>query len=298
MEYVAEGKERLDRFLAGQMPEHSRAKLVRAIEDGQVRVNGQEQRSSYSLHQGDVVEVDDIPERAVHDLTPANIPLDVVYEDDDLAVVNKPRGLATHPAATLHEPTLVNALLGRAMPLSGTGEGYRPGIVHRLDKETTGLLVVAKNDRAHVHLQGQIASRSAERRYVAGVMREIERERFTLDGPLAVDPKYRTRRAVVADGKPAITHVKRLARTERGTLIACRLQTGRTHQIRVHLSSLGHPVLGDGVYGGPTDMPLQLHAAFLRIAHPTTGEEMAFFSVPPSDFLAGELVHRADLEVW
>ena len=295
---MAESEERLDKFLARSMPEHSRSKLVRAIEDGLVRVDGRDRRASHMLKAGDNVEVMAIAETPAHDLTPADIPIDVIYEDDALAVVNKPRGLATHPAASLREPSLVNALLSRSMKLSGGDEEFRPGIVHRLDKETTGLLVIAKTDAAHVLIQRQIAQRTAERRYVATVARDLERERFTLDGPLGLDPKHRTRRAVVADGKPAITHVRRLARTELGTLIACRLETGRTHQIRVHMAALGHPVLGDVLYGGGGFVPMQLHSAFLRLIHPTTSEEMAFFVEPPADFAARELVKRSDIEVW
>ncbi|RYG40106.1 RluA family pseudouridine synthase, partial [bacterium] len=185
-----------------------------------------------------------------------------------------------------NEPTLVEALLGRGTSLSEGSAAFRPGIVHRLDKETTGLLVVAKTDAAHANLAAQIEAKTAGRDYLAVVKGEIERERFTIDAPLGPDPRDRTKRAVVSNGKAAITHLRRLDRADGGTLLEARLETGRTHQIRVHLMAIGHPVLGDTLYA-PLEchgVPLQLHAYRLAVEHPTTGERMQFETDPPSDF--------------
>lgn len=287
MEFVAESSERLDRFLAQRLPEHSRTKLAKLIDAGEVTVDGQAQKPSFKLEPGMKVALGEPPETPAHDLTPAEIPLDIVYEDDVLLVVNKPRGLASHPAASLNEPSLVNALLARGTKLSEVGEAFRPGIVHRLDKETTGLMVVAKTDTAHVTLARQIEGKSAERRYVAVVGGNVERERFLIDMPIGRDPKNRIRMAVVPDGKFARTHVKRLARLDAGTLLACRLETGRTHQIRVHLAYHAMPVLGDTIYAPKAlrEGPMQLHAAYLAFDHPTDGRRLAFTAEPDEKFL-------------
>jgi 23S rRNA pseudouridine1911/1915/1917 synthase len=287
MEFVAESSERLDRFLAQRLPEHSRTKLAKLIDAGEVTVDGQAQKPSFKLEPGMKVALSEPPETPAHDLTPAEIPLDIVYEDDVLLVVNKPRGLASHPAASLNEPSLVNALLARGTKLSEVGEAFRPGIVHRLDKETTGLMVVAKTDTAHVTLARQIEGKSAERRYVAVVGGNVERERFLIDMPIGRDPKNRIRMAVVPDGKFARTHVKRLARLDAGTLLACRLETGRTHQIRVHLAYHAMPVLGDAIYAPKAlrEGPMQLHAAYLAFDHPTDGRRLAFTAEPDEEFL-------------
>lgn len=287
MEFLAEAPERLDRFLAQRLPEHSRTKLARLVEAGEVTVDGAPQKPSFRLEPGMRVALAEPEEKAAHDLTPADIPLDVVYEDEALLVVNKPRGLASHPASSLHEPSLVNALLARGTILSDVGEAFRPGIVHRLDKETTGLMVVAKTDAAHVALARQIEGKTAERRYLAVVAGDVERERFIIDMPIGRDPKHRVRMGVVPDGKPARTHVKRLTRLDAGTMLACRLETGRTHQIRVHLAYHAMPVLGDALYAPKAyrEGPLQLHAAYLAIDHPTGGRRLAFHAAPDEEFL-------------
>lgn len=298
MELIADGSERLDRFLAQRLPEHSRTKLVRLIDAGEVTVDGAPQKPSFKLEPGMTVSLPEPPETAAHDLTPADIPLEVVYEDAAMLVVNKPRGLASHPAASLGEPSLVNALLARGTPLSEVGEAFRPGIVHRLDKETTGLMVVAKTDSAHVSLARQMEGKTAERRYLALVAGDVERERFLIDMPIGRDPKHRVRMAVVPDGKPARTHVKRLARLEAGTLLACRLETGRTHQIRVHLAYHAMPVIGDALYAprAVREGPLQLHAAYLALDHPVDGRRMAFRAAPDASFLGREAYDPAALE--
>ena len=288
MEFIAEETERLDRFLARRLPEHSRTKLVRMIDAGEVLVDGRTQKSSLKLEPGMRIELPEPADKPAHDLTPADIPLDVVYEDDVLLVVNKPRGLASHPAASLNEPSLVNALLARGTRLSEVGEAFRPGIVHRLDRDTTGLMVVAKTDAAHVALARQIEGKTAERRYLALVAGNVERDRFVIDMPIGRDPRHRTRMGIVPDGKPSRTHVKRVARVDAGTLLACRLETGRTHQIRVHLAYHAMPVLGDALYApkAVAEGPLQLHAAYLAIDHPVDGRRLAFHARPDEEFLA------------
>ncbi len=280
--------ERLDKLLARRLPEHSRSRLAKLIASDSVTVDGVVARSSLKVEVGQVVELPEITETAAHDLTPADIELEVVFEDEWLLVVNKPRGLATHPAPSLKEPSLVNALLGRGQALSQGSEPWRPGIVHRLDKDTTGLMLVAKSDRAHGLLSAQMASRWAERRYLAIAMGEIERDRTRVEAPIGRDPRNRQRMAVVSGGKPAITHVEKLARVDAGTLVGCKLETGRTHQIRVHLQAIAHPVVGDRLYGpkGQEPSPLQLHAAMLAFKHPITEEQLELFAAPPSDFMA------------
>lgn len=298
MEFFAEESERLDRFLARRLPEHSRTKLARLVEAGEVTVDGLAQKPSFKLEAGMKVALAEPEDKPAHDLTPFDLALDVVYEDEALLVVNKPRGLASHPASSLNEPSLVNALLARGTKLSEVGEAFRPGIVHRLDKETTGLMVVAKTDAAHVNLARQMEGKTAERRYLALVAGTVERERFVIDMPIGRDPKHRVRMGVVPDGKPARTHVKRLERLDAGTLLACRLETGRTHQIRVHLAYHAMPVVGDALYapkavgGGP----LQLHAAYLALDHPSDGRRLAFHAAPDEEFLAHGVYDPAALD--
>ncbi len=287
---IADGRERLDVFLARHMPHHSRTRLARLISEGGVLVDGVVGKPSLGLEPGMEVSLEEPAPTAPHDLSPADIPLDVRYEDADLLIVNKPRGLAAHPASSLKEPSLVNALLARSHSLSTAGGDFRPGIVHRLDKETTGLMVVAKNDAAHVRLAKQIESKAAERRYLAVVAGELEQDRFVVNAPMARDKRDRLKMAVDPQGKPAVTHIMRVARLAAGTLVVARLETGRTHQIRVHLSAIGHPVLGDTLYA-PREYshgPMQLHAAYLSLRHPATGKRIAVYAPPPDDFLGAE----------
>jgi 23S rRNA pseudouridine1911/1915/1917 synthase len=248
-------------------------------------VNGKAAKRSLLLASNDLVEVAAIPvESPPHNLEPADIPLEILYEEEDLLVVNKPRGLATHPARSLKEPSLVNALLARHSLSTGSAD-YRPGIVHRLDKDTTGLLVIAKTDAAHRKLAEQIAAKKAERRYVAVVYGELDQPAFRIEAPIARDKTNRLRMASDPKGKPAITHVKQLGRVDVGTVVLVILETGRTHQIRVHLQSIGHPVVGDRLYSKhKKDLPLQLHAVFLSFNHPVTGKRMEFYVAPPEDF--------------
>ncbi len=298
MVLIAEERERLDRFLARRLSSHSRTKLARLAALGEVFVDGVAQKASFQLEPGMRVTVEEPPESAPHDLAPADIALEVVYEDEDLLIVNKPRGLASHPATSLKEPSLVNALLARAHSLSQTGGAFRPGIVHRLDKDTTGLMVVAKNDESHVSLAKQIESKRAERRYVAVVGGSLPQDRFVIKAPLARDRRNRLKMAVDPYGKEAVTHVKRLGNVDSGTVIAVRLETGRTHQIRVHLRAVGCPVLGDSLYA-PREFArgvLQLHACYLALTQPRSGERIAAYVDPPGDFAGSVCVSRADIE--
>lgn len=298
MTFEADQAERLDKFLARVLPDHSRTKLRRLLDDGLARVDGTVRMPAFRLRPGMRVEVGEIPETPPGDADPIAMELDVVFEDEALLVVNKPRGLAVHPSRSQKAPTLVNALLGRDHSLSRAAGSWRPGIVHRLDKETTGLIVVAKTDTAHFKLARQFAAKTAERRYVAVVKGIPERERWTIEGPIGRDPASPIRMAVVTNGKAAVTHVKRLAHLDEGGLLACRLETGRTHQIRVHLAGVGHPVLGDYLYAPPEYRrgPLQLHAAYLRFVHPITEAEVACFAHPPTDFLGREAVDPGTLD--
>lgn len=296
MRFEADAEERLDRFLARVMPQHSRTRLKKVVEEGGVLVDGVVRLPAHKLAPGMVVEIGEVPPTPPHDAEPFAMELQVLHEDDWLLVINKPRGLAVHPTRTQKAPTLVNALLARPHSLSTAGGGYRPGIVHRLDKETTGLIVVAKTDGAHVLLAKQFADKSAERRYVAVVKGCPTEERFTVNAPIGRDPHSPIKMAILAEGKDAVTHVRRLRRLDEGALVACRLETGRTHQIRVHLAAAGHPVLGDHLYA-PREYrngSMQLHAALLRFSHPATGETLSFFTPAPADFLAPDFA-EADL---
>lgn len=298
MVFIVDQTERLDKFLAKMLPEHSRSRLVKLVEAGVVLVDGKPQKASFHLIDGMSVSLDEPGPSVVHDLTPADIPLEALYEDEDLLVVNKPRGLAAHPAASLKEPSLVNALLARNITLSQTAGSFRPGIVHRLDKETTGLMVVAKTDQAHVKLAKQMESKTAERRYFAVVSGDIEQERFKIEAPIARNKHNRLLMAIDSTGKLAVTHVKRIKRMDQGMLIGARLETGRTHQIRVHLSAVGHPVLGDKLYA-PKEFssgPLQLHAGYLAFDHPSSNERVVVYAGPDESFYGAQLVCRADLE--
>lgn len=281
---------RLDSFLAGELRDHSRTRLAELITSGAVTVDGKPRKPSFRLEPGMSVELASLPQnRPAHDLTPAAIPIDVLFEDEHLLVVSKPRGMATHPAPSLREPSLVNALLARGQSLSETGGAFRPGIVHRLDKATTGLIVVAKTDAAHHALARQFADKTAGRAYLAWVQGEITQPELRIEAPIGRDPKNRTRMAVDPKGKPAATLVRVLKRTGATTLIECRLETGRTHQIRVHLAAIGHPVVGDAVYNrSPGEHPLQLHAARLEFKHPQSGERLTFSIAPPADFIGAE----------
>lgn len=277
---------RLDAFLAGKM-EKTRSSVQKLIEEENVRLNGAPAAKNARLREGDRVEATEPPPEVL-DVKPQNIPLDIVYEDQDLLVVNKPKGMVVHPAAGNPDGTLVNALLFHCGDsLSGINGVIRPGIVHRIDKDTSGLLIVAKNDRAHQSLAEQIAVHSFTRIYNAVVYGIVKKEEGTVSAPIGRHPTDRKRMAVLSSGgREAVTHYRVLERFPGFTLVECRLETGRTHQIRVHMAHIGHPVAGDPVYGPKkciTELQGQcLHARVIGFIHPATGEYLEFDSgLPP-----------------
>ncbi len=255
-----------------------------------MQVDGRREKASYRPETGELVRIE-IPVSEKRTILGEDIPVSVVYEDDALLVVDKPAGMVVHPAPGNWSGTLVNALLGRGGSLSTEGEPERAGMVHRLDKETSGLLVVAKTDRAHRLLSAAIAARRVVRRYAVMTWGHISADALTIDKPIARDPRDRKRMAIVIKGRPAKTDLIRLARFDAGDLLRAHLHSGRTHQIRVHLASIGHPVMGDDVYGGGggrrvAGLPPKrhfLHAAWLAFNHPVTGEPLDFRSPLPED---------------
>ncbi len=276
---------RIDKVLAHQFNQFSRSHLQKWIEDGNVRVNGQPVKPKYKLAVGDQVVIEpEAPQKV--DLTPEKIPLDIVYEDDDVIVVNKPQGMVVHPAPGHPDHTLVNALLYHS-PLSTINGEFRPGIVHRIDKDTSGLLMVAKNDLAHRSLAAQLKAKTNQREYVALVHGVIKQDAGTINAPIGRSKKNRKKQAVVSDGRHAVTHFKVLHRFRHYTLVSCRLETGRTHQIRVHMKSIGHPLAGDPLYGPRKTLPGRgqyLHARLLGFKHPRTGKELVFTAPLPEYF--------------
>lgn len=276
---------RIDKVLAHQFNQFSRSHLQKWIVDGNVRVNGQPVKPKYKLAVGDQVVIEpEAPQKV--DLTPEKIPLDIVYEDDDVIVVNKPQGMVVHPAPGHPDHTLVNALLYHS-PLSTINGEFRPGIVHRIDKDTSGLLMVAKNDLAHRLLAAQLKAKTNQREYVALVHGVIKQDAGTIDAPIGRSKKDRKKQAVVSDGRHAVTHFKVLRRFRHYTLVSCRLETGRTHQIRVHMKSIGHPLAGDPLYGPRKTLPGRgqyLHARLLGFKHPRTGKDLVFTAPLPEYF--------------
>ncbi|ANZ63764.1 pseudouridine synthase [Secundilactobacillus paracollinoides] len=276
---------RLDKVLSNLMADESRSQLKEAIDKGNVTVNGNLTKPKYPVQPGDEVVIT-IPDPVALDLEPENIPLDIVYEDDDVIVVNKPAGMVVHPSPGHPDHTLVNALLYHS-PLSTINGTYRPGIVHRIDKDTSGLLMVAKNDNAHRSLAAQLKNKTNLREYIALVHGVIKQDEGTIDAPLGRSPKDRKRQAIVADGRHAVTHFKVLERYLNYTLISCWLETGRTHQIRVHMKSIGHPLAGDPLYGPRKTINGSgqfLHAKKLGFKHPVTGKQLVFEALLPDDF--------------
>ena len=285
---IEAGGQRLDAALCGLLPELSRSAAQRLIEQGRVLLNGRPAKKSDRPQAGDWLDVT-LPEVREADILPQDIPLDVAYEDEDVIVVNKPKGLVVHPAAGHEDGTLVNALLYHCGDsLSGIGGEKRPGIVHRIDKDTSGLLIAAKNDFAHQALSDQLRDHTLHRVYEAVVRGSVREDMGTIDAPIARHPTDRKRMAVVAGGREAVTHYEVLARYPGYTHLRLRLETGRTHQIRVHLASLGHPIVGDTVYGmKKPDLGQDtqcLHARTLVFLHPRTGEPVTVTSDLPAYF--------------
>lgn len=286
----AEAGLRIDKYLSGQMEQLSRSYLQRLLEEEQILVNGTAVKANYRLRAGDEIRLL-IPESREPEIEAEEIPLDILYEDGDVLVVNKPKGMVVHPAAGHYSGTLVNAVLFHCgAELSGINGVLRPGIVHRIDKDTTGALVVCKNDAAHQCLAGQLAAHSITRRYRAVVHGNLKQDEGTVEGDIGRHPTERKKMAVhVRNGKRAVTHYRVLERLNGFTYIECTLETGRTHQIRVHMASIGHPLLGDELYG-PKRCPVRglqgqtLHAMALGFRHPSTGEYMEFEAPLPEYF--------------
>ncbi len=280
--------ERLDVFLTRKWPDFSRSHIQKLITKGEVVTVGKVRKANYKLALGDEVKIT-LPEAVPVAIEAENILLDILYEDDDIIVVNKARGMVVHPAAGVNSGTLVNALLYHCDDLSGINGEIRPGIVHRLDKDTSGVMVCAKNDKAHVNLAEQIRTKAAHRIYLAIVNGNIKEEAGIIKGDIGRHPIERKKMAIVKEnGKPAVTHFKVLERFGDFTLVECKLETGRTHQIRVHMASIGHPLVNDPKYGPKKASPFAikgqaLHSHELTLTHPTSGEEMHFTAPLPDD---------------
>lgn len=280
--------QRLDAFLASSLDGLTRSQATRLIESGEVAVNGRAVSKSYKLAGGEDIAVT-LPEPEPVEAVPQDIPLDVVYEDADVIVVNKPSGMVVHPAPGHPDGTLVNALLYHCVgTLSGIGGALRPGIVHRIDRDTSGLIIAAKNDAAHQYLSAQLADHTLARTYECIVVGALREDRGTVNAPIARHPTDRKRMAVVAGGREAVTHWEVIARYPGYTHVRCRLETGRTHQIRVHMAYIGHPILGDTVYGAKKEVPgltgQCLHAVGLRFLHPRTHEVVELSCPLPDEF--------------
>lgn len=288
MEYEAFVDERIDKAVASVHTELSRSYIKQLIEEGNVTVSGKQVRPGYKLRKGDKVEVM-IPPPQKLETVAQDIPLSIVFEDDSVLVINKPAGMVVHPAAGNYEDTLVNALLHHCGDsLSAIGGVMRPGIVHRIDKDTTGLLIVAKGDKAHNHLSDQLKTRTLSRTYFAIVHGNVKEDTGTVDAPLGRDTRDRKKMAVTKGGREAVTHFTVLERFGQYTLVKCKLQTGRTHQIRVHMRHIGHPIVGDKTYGvkkEPFALSGQLlHAGEIGFIHPETETEMTFSAPLPEVF--------------
>lgn len=286
-EITEESNERLDLFLVQQMPDFSRAHIQKLISSGAVQVNQKEKKANYKLRAGDQVEIT-LPEPQVTEIKAEKIPLDVLYEDEHIIVINKARGMVVHPASGVYTGTLVNALLAHCTDLSGINGEIRPGIVHRLDKDTSGVMVAAKSDMAHISLAEQIKNKTAIRQYLALVHGNIKEEEGIIHGDIGRHLTDRKKMAVVLEnGKPATTKFKVLERFGQYTLVECTLMTGRTHQIRVHMTYIGHSLVGDPKYGSKKNpFAIQgqaLHSKNLRLTHPVTGKEMYFSAPLPMD---------------
>lgn len=282
---IKESGIRLDKALA-DLTELSRSQANEAIKNGNILVNGKAVKAKYSVKEGDLVTYD-LPEPEVLEYEAEDIPLDIVYEDDDVAVVNKPQGMVVHPSVGHTSGTLVNALMYHIHDLSSINGVVRPGIVHRIDKDTSGLLMIAKNDRAHQALAEELKDKKSLRKYLAIVHGNISNDRGVIEAPIGRSEKERKKQAVMAKGKPAVTHFKVLERFGNYTLVELTLETGRTHQIRVHMAYIGHPVAGDPLYGPRKILKGNgqfLHAQTLGFTHPTTGESLRFSVEPPAIF--------------
>ena len=279
---------RLDIYISEAYKVLSRTAIKRLLEEEKIHVNGKVEKTSYKVKNGDNIEIE-IPEAKETKLEAQNIPVPVIYEDKDIIVVNKPKGMVVHPANGNPDGTLVNAILAMCKgSLSGIGGEIRPGIVHRLDKDTSGLLIVAKNDEAHIKMSKQIQDKKVEKRYIALVRGNVPDDEATIDMPIARSKVDRKKMAVDKNGKEAVTHFKVLKRYGNYTLLEIKIDTGRTHQIRVHMSYIGYPVVGDSVYSsGKNEFGVEgqmLHARYLKFKHPITGKELNLEAPLPEYF--------------
>ena len=279
---------RLDKVISVFDEDLSRAMIQKLLEQEKIKVNGKKEKASYKTKLGDIIEVEDIIPREI-ELKAQDIPLDIIYEDSDIIVVNKPKGMVVHPANGNPDGTLVNAVMNICKDsLSGIGGEIRPGIVHRLDKDTSGLLIVAKNDKAHINLSEQIKNREITKKYIALVRGVIKENYATIDMPIARSDKDRKKMAVKKDGKNAVTHFDVIKRYKGYTLLDVKIDTGRTHQIRVHLSEIGYPIVGDYVYSNGKNpfgvVGQMLHAKSLEFKHPITGKQMKLEAPLPEYF--------------
>ncbi len=278
--------ERIDKALSSLQTEWSRTQIGNWISEGIIQVNGEAVKAKYKVKAGDIIAID-VPEVEELDVVAENLDLDIVYEDADVLVVNKPKGMVVHPAPGHMTGTLVNGLMYHCKDLSGINGVLRPGIVHRIDKDTSGLLMVAKNDTAHESLVNQLVNKTVTRKYIALVHGHIAHDKGTIDAPIGRDQKDRQKQAVVDNGKHAVTHFQVVERFGDYTLVECRLETGRTHQIRVHMNYISFPLVGDPKYGPKKTIDFGgqvLHAATLGFDHPSTGEYLEFEAPLPADY--------------
>ncbi|WP_333880878.1 RluA family pseudouridine synthase [Lysinibacillus capsici] len=278
--------ERIDKALSSLQSEWSRTQIGNWINEGVIKVNGDAVKAKYKVKAGDIIAID-VPEVEELDVVAENLDLDIVYEDADVLVVNKPKGMVVHPAPGHMGGTLVNGLMYHCKDLSGINGVLRPGIVHRIDKDTSGLLMVAKNDTAHESLVNQLVNKTVTRKYIALVHGHIAHDKGTIDAPIGRDQKDRQKQAVVDNGKHAVTHFQVVERFGDYTLVECRLETGRTHQIRVHMNYIGFPLVGDPKYGPKKTIDFGgqvLHAATLGFDHPSSGEYLEFETPLPADY--------------
>lgn len=281
-------KKRIDSYIVDKNINLSRTAIKRLLDEGKILVNGKKQKPSYKPEVGDIITIEIMKPKEV-ELKPQDIPIDIIYEDKDIIVVNKPKGMVVHPANGNPDGTLVNAILAKCKDsLSGIGGEIRPGIVHRLDKDTSGLLIIAKNDQAHINISKQIQDRKVIKKYIALVKGVIGENTATIDMPIARSTKDRKKMAVDPKGKEAITHYKVLQRYDKYTLLEIKIDTGRTHQIRVHMSYIGHPVVGDMQYSnGKNEFGIEgqmLHSKYLEFDHPITGKRLKLEAPLPEYF--------------
>lgn len=289
--YIVDKEEqgkRLDMYVANKDNELTRTAAQRLIEQENILVNGKKQKVAYKVVEGDVITIEEVEPKTI-ELKAQEIPVEVIYEDKDIIVVNKPKGMVVHPANGNPDGTLVNAIMSICKDsLSGIGGEIRPGIVHRLDKDTSGLLIVAKNDKAHVNMSAQIKNHEVKKTYIALVRGVVKENKATIDMPIGRSNSDRKKMAVTRDGKNAITHIKVLKRYKDCTLLEVNIETGRTHQIRVHLSHIGYPIIGDSIYSnGKNRFGIEgqcLHAKSLEFKHPITGEHMQLEAPLPQYF--------------